>query len=165
MSVSLYGRTPSALSPPPLSEFSDSERSPRSSTSAATSAAQSPVSSRASVNAPEYSVSSCCKWGCCAAVTAAVKISHVNAGHSFATLNLVWVLCSAFCWIFHNRLCNFFFRCGCTWNWAGSWDRYACSFYTVPCLARKLTPLVFRSCNVHNSRGPRCPWCAAPSGE
>jgi hypothetical protein len=137
MSVSLYGRTPSALSPPPLSEFSDSERSPRSSTSAATSAAQSPVSSRASVNAPEYSVSSCCKWGCCAAVTAAVKISHVNAGHSFATLNLVWVLCSAFCWIFHNRLCNFFFRCGCTWNWAGSWDRYARSLCTAPALSKR----------------------------
>ena len=45
----------------------------------------------------------------------------------------------AFDWVFHNPFCNALFRCGCTWNWDGGWAR----------------------CNVHNTTGPRCPWCAA----
>eukprot|EP01102_Stenamoeba_stenopodia_P004219 TRINITY_DN1447_c0_g1_i1.p1 TRINITY_DN1447_c0_g1~~TRINITY_DN1447_c0_g1_i1.p1 ORF type:complete len:212 (-),score=12.46 TRINITY_DN1447_c0_g1_i1:160-741(-) len=41
--------------------------------------------------------------------------------------------------ILHNSTCDFIFRCGCTWNWAGGWDK----------------------CNVHNASGPKCPWCLA----
>ena len=129
MSVSLYGRGSSTLSPPPLSELSDSDRSPRSGSSASSvvhSPVESPVSSRGSVNVHDDALSTCCKWSCCAAVNTAVR-TQLSSSESFAALNLTWVLCSAFCWIFHNRLCNFLFRCGCTWNWAGSWDRYVCS--------------------------------------
>ena len=39
--------------------------------------------------------------------------------------------------IIHNKFCNFLFKCGCTWNWDGGW----------------------KDCNVHNTEGPRCPWC------
>jgi len=46
----------------------------------------------------------------------------------------------AFEWVFHNAYCNFLFQCGCTWNWAGGWNK----------------------CNVHNLHGPQCPWCIAP---
>ena len=42
--------------------------------------------------------------------------------------------------IIHNPFCNFIFKCGCTWNWDGGWDR----------------------CNVFNTVGaPKCPWCTA----
>lgn len=41
--------------------------------------------------------------------------------------------------IIHNKFCNFLFKCGCTWNWDGGWT----------------------NCNVHNTEGPRCPWCCA----
>jgi hypothetical protein len=41
--------------------------------------------------------------------------------------------------LWENKYCNFLFRCGCTWNWDGGWDK----------------------CNVHNATGPRCPFCAA----
>ena len=131
MSISLHGRGTSTLSPPPLSQLSDSEHSPRTSSSVSISAKpfpiQSPVSSRASLNAPQLEVGSCCRLNCCAVNSAAVKSFQSNASETFAALNISWVLCSAFCWVFHNRLCNFFFRCGCTWNWAGSWDRCVCS--------------------------------------
>ena len=44
--------------------------------------------------------------------------------------------------IIHNKFCNWLFRCGCTWTWAGGWDR----------------------CNVFNTQGlPKCPWCTAAS--
>ena len=126
MPISPHSSMPNTLSsPPPLSELSDSERSPRTSTSAALSPVESPSSSRASVNGIDSLVSSSCNWGCCAAVN---SVFQLCAGQSFAVLNFWWVLCSAFCWVFHNKLCNFFFRCGCTWNWAGSWDRYAGCF-------------------------------------
>jgi hypothetical protein len=41
--------------------------------------------------------------------------------------------------IIHNKFCDFLFKCGCTWEWDGGW----------------------KDCNVHNSEGPRCPWCCA----
>lgn len=30
-------------------------------------------------------------------------------------------------WVFHNPVCNWLFRCGCTWNWEGGWD--ACNYH------------------------------------
>ncbi len=54
---------------------------------------------------------------------------------SLVVLLALWV----FDYCFHNPFCNAMYRCGCTWNWAGGWDK----------------------CNVHNPTGPRCPWCAA----
>ena len=47
--------------------------------------------------------------------------------------------CYWFQTIIHNQFCNFLFKCGCTWNWDGGW----------------------KDCNVHNTEGPRCPWCRA----
>jgi hypothetical protein len=44
-----------------------------------------------------------------------------------------------FDYCFHNQVCNLIFRCNCTWPWAGGWV----------------------NCNVHNTTGPRCPWCLA----
>jgi hypothetical protein len=149
--ISLYGR--GTLSPPPLSQLSDTEHSPRTSTSVATSVepspVQTPVSSRASVNALEYNLSSCCKCSCCAADTSAVEGSQLSDAESFAVLNLSWVMCSAFCWIFHNRLCNFFFRCGCTWNWAGSWDRCVCSRVLASRLWSHFVNIVVKFCLLH----------------
>lgn len=29
--------------------------------------------------------------------------------------------------VFHNPYCNFLFRCGCTWNWSGGWEK--CNFH------------------------------------
>ena len=44
--------------------------------------------------------------------------------------------------IIHNPFCNWLFKCGCTWNWDGGWNR----------------------CNVFNTVGaPKCPWCTAAS--
>lgn len=121
MPISLHGRL-DTLSPPPLSELSDNECSISTDASAATTPIQSVASSRSSTTAPESSVP-CCKWGCCVAVSSTFKLLEISGAQSFAVLNVLWVLCSAFCWVFHNKLCNFFFRCGCSWNWAGSWDR------------------------------------------
>jgi len=42
-------------------------------------------------------------------------------------------------WVFHDKMCGEVMRCGCTWPWDGGWKR----------------------CNIHNSEGPRCPWCVA----
>jgi hypothetical protein len=42
--------------------------------------------------------------------------------------------------IFENKVCNYIFRCGCTWNWAGGWNQ----------------------CNVHNhslAESDKCPFC------
>ena len=159
MSISLSGNRPMALSPPPLSVLSESDRS-----SAAPSPAGSPSSSRTSVNILDSSVSSWYGWVCCAAINRLAQSGHFSASRYFAVLNFWWVLCSAFCWVFHNKLCNFFFRCGCTWNWAGSWDRCAEFFRIFPFVEHSRHHFL-RRCNVHNARGPRCPWCAAPSGE
>ena len=158
--LSLASDRSNTLSPPPLSELSDSDRG----SSAAPSPFESPASSRASIDAPGSVMGSCCKWGCCAAVTASFKSSQISGCQSFAALNLSWVLCSAFSWIFHNKLCNFLFRCGCTWNWAGSWDRYVNAF-SISLRSSSIRNSSSCSCNVHNARGPRCPWCATPSGE
>lgn len=49
--------------------------------------------------------------------------------------------CYWFSTIIHNKFCNFLFKCGCTWSWAGGW----------------------KDCNVHNLEGPRCPWCLSRS--
>lgn len=45
-------------------------------------------------------------------------------------------------WAFHNPMCNFMFKCGCTWNWSGGWDE----------------------CNIHSTDPavPHCPLCSAP---
>jgi len=144
-----------ALSPPPLSELSDSEGS----SSAAPSPFESPASSRASISAPDSMATSCCKWGCCGAVTAAAKIAQLSGGQSFAALNLSWVLCSAFTWIFHNVLCNFLFRCGCTWNWAGSWDRYAHCFciFTAVFAIHPRADATFTMLEDHAARGVQRP--------
>ncbi len=162
MSISLSGKRPDSLSPPPLSELSDSERSPRTSTSAAPSPLDSPSSSRTSVNAPDSSNISCCNWIFKATAGALVKVTQLSDGQSFAIMNFVWVLCSAFCWVFHNKLCNFFFRCGCTWNWSGSWDRYASYF-----LFEHTRALIYRSDAmstmrvVHDARGVQRPVVSA----
>jgi hypothetical protein len=163
MPISLSREKPDALSLPLFSELSENERSPRTSTSAVPSPQESPSSSRTSVSALD-SRSSSCDWIRFAAANVLIKSSQLCAGQSFAALNFLWALCSAFCWVFHNKLCNFFFRCGCTWNWAGSWDRCAIYFHMLSPFAHSCTHLSPR-CNVHNARGPRCPWCAAPSGE
>jgi hypothetical protein len=42
--------------------------------------------------------------------------------------------------IFTLKLCDFFFRCGCTWPWDGGVKR----------------------CNIFTPGVPHCPWCAAP---
>lgn len=44
----------------------------------------------------------------------------------------------SFQYIIHNPTCNFLFKCGCTWEWAGGW----------------------KNCNIW-SDGPKCPWCLA----
>jgi hypothetical protein len=58
-----------------------------------------------------------------------------------AELVVVFVFVNAVNWTFHNKYCNFLLVCGCTWNWAGSWDQ----------------------CNIHDPDPavPKCPWCAA----
>ena len=56
-----------------------------------------------------------------------------------AGVGLVGSACQALQVTFHNAFCGWAFRCGCTWQWAGGWD----------------------CCNVHNTRGPKCPWCMA----
>lgn len=43
-------------------------------------------------------------------------------------------------WVFHNPMCDFMFKCGCTWNWDGGWD----------------------NCNIHDPSAPHCPYCSAP---
>ncbi|CAL1172065.1 unnamed protein product [Cladocopium goreaui] len=48
-------------------------------------------------------------------------------------------LCEGFQQVVHNKFCNWLFRCGCTWEWAGGWNK----------------------CNVRNAFGPKCPWCVA----
>jgi hypothetical protein len=157
MSVSLYGRESSTLSPPPLSELSDSEPSPRSGSSVSSvvhSPVESPLSSRGSVNVRDDANSTCGKWRCCAAVSTFYR-TQFSSCESFAALNLTWVLCSAFCWIFHNRLCNFFFRCGCTWNWAGSWDRYVCSRSSHVLLHRSTVSLSGATCITRADRDVR----------
>jgi hypothetical protein len=50
------------------------------------------------------------------------------------------LLASSVEYVFHNPYCNLLFRCGCTWNWSGGWEK----------------------CNFHNLTGPKCPWCSAP---
>jgi hypothetical protein len=42
-------------------------------------------------------------------------------------------------WLMHDVYCDFMFKCGCTWIFAGGWD----------------------DCNVHNASGPKCPYCTA----
>jgi hypothetical protein len=42
-------------------------------------------------------------------------------------------------YVFMLKYCDFIFRCGCTWAWAGGVSK----------------------CNIHNPDGPHCPWCAA----
>jgi hypothetical protein len=65
---------------------------------------------------------------------------------------IIWLICEFVLvsgvvlvadYVFHNPLCNFMFKCGCTWNWAGGWDQ----------------------CNIHSTDPDvaKCPWCSAPS--
>ena len=59
--------------------------------------------------------------------------SSALGGALLALLSLCWMT------LFHDKVCGFVAKCGCTWPWAGGWRR----------------------CNVHNHTGPRCPWCVA----
>jgi hypothetical protein len=53
-------------------------------------------------------------------------------------LALVVALSMAIYAIFHNPTCDWMFKCGCTWDWDGGWDR----------------------CNIHNPEPPHCPFCS-----
>ena len=57
--------------------------------------------------------------------------------YTLAESTLAVTIYYAFQYIIHNPTCNFLFKCGCTWTWAGGWNR----------------------CNIWNSSGPKCPWC------
>eukprot|EP01129_Flabellula_baltica_P007727 TRINITY_DN3023_c0_g1_i1.p1 TRINITY_DN3023_c0_g1~~TRINITY_DN3023_c0_g1_i1.p1 ORF type:complete len:158 (+),score=10.71 TRINITY_DN3023_c0_g1_i1:2-475(+) len=52
-------------------------------------------------------------------------------------LILSFLFCLGFDYLFENVYCDFLFKCGCTWNWAGGWDQ----------------------CNIFNEEGPHCPFC------
>lgn len=58
---------------------------------------------------------------------------------AFTELLLVVGIVYMFDWVMHNPTCGQLFQCGCTWNWAGGWDR----------------------CNVHDPHQPHCPFCEA----
>ena len=58
-----------------------------------------------------------------------------TAVEAIVTLSLCWL----FQYAFHNPMCGFVFRCGCTFPWLGGW----------------------KNCNVHNPNSPHCPWCIA----
>eukprot|EP00434_Breviolum_minutum_P025298 symbB.v1.2.022351.t1/scaffold1977.1/size96879/6 len=62
-----------------------------------------------------------------------------EAGWSAGMQVVAAFLCECFQQVVHNKFCSWLFRCGCTWEWAGGWNR----------------------CNVHNAFGPKCPWCVA----
>lgn len=65
------------------------------------------------------------------------KVVKYTKGFVEVTFGLNY--CYWFQVMIHNKFCNFLFKCGCTWEWDGGW----------------------KDCNVHNSEGPRCPWCCA----
>ena len=57
--------------------------------------------------------------------------------YTLAESTVAVIIYYAFQYIIHNPTCNFLFKCGCTWTWAGGWNH----------------------CNIWNSSGPKCPWC------
>jgi hypothetical protein len=76
----------------------------------------------------------------CSDVTVADERAEVNNKLSWTAAEalLANIVYYGFQYVIHNPTCNFLFKCGCTWTWAGGW----------------------KHCNIWNTNGgPKCPWC------
>lgn len=69
------------------------------------------------------------------------KADHNEVTRKGFTTSLEFILASGICYgferVIHNKYCDFLFKCGCTWSWAGGWS----------------------DCNFLKEGVPKCPWC------